>query len=250
MGLALLTGGLDDAMRACQRLYAANQSLVHGATRPRPRIWFAHRHIYPAWVAALVTPQRMQRLDVSGARLLVAISRPARRLGLTGSVALGLVAYAVAKHLRGELHPTLPQRLGLRQEIVEVRPSMSLEQARSLLEATAAAVPFMRPHRIANDWAIDGGYTDHVALPKPAERQPGRTLVLLTRRHDRLPSLFRHRGRLYWQPSKRVPISTWDCRPHTDVAVAYAHGCRDVDATLGRAGIRPLASTGPRLVIS
>jgi hypothetical protein len=234
MGFAMLTDGIEAALHACQRLYAANSRLLHMALRPRPRIWFAHRHIYPAWIDALATSERQQLLHRSGARLFVALSRPAIGLGLGGSVALGAAAYALAKHVRGELHPTLPRLLGLQQDIVEILPSMSPTQVRALMEATAAALPFMRPHRIGAGWAMDGGYTDHVALPHPPEKQPHRTLVLLTRWHGKLPRLFRYRDRLYWQPLGRVPVSTWDCRPCTDVLPAYRLGIRDVDDLLAR----------------
>jgi hypothetical protein len=234
MGFALLTDGIEAALQACQRLYAANSGLLHWALRPRPRVWFAHRYIYPAWIDALATAERQQLLHRSGARLFVALSRPARGLGLAGSVALGAAAYALAKHVRGELHPTLPRVLGLQQDITEILPSMSPAQVRMLMEATAAAVPFMRAHRIGVGWAMDGGYTDHVALPHPPEAQPHRTLVLLTRCHAKLPRLFRYRDRLYWQPTQRVPVSTWDCRAGTDVLPAYRLGMQDVDALLAR----------------
>ena len=45
--------------------------------------------------------------------------------------------------------------------------------------------------------------------------------MILTRHYPKLPLLFTWLGRTYWQPSQRIPISTWDCTPKTTVRQAY-----------------------------
>jgi hypothetical protein len=54
-----------------------------------------------------------------------------------------------------------------------------------------------------------------------------RTLVLLTRHYPDLPQQFTFEQRQYWQPSRKIPVSTWDCRPFTTVDLAYELGIDD-----------------------
>jgi hypothetical protein len=50
---------------------------------------------------------------------------------------------------------------------------------------------------------------------------------MLTRHYPKLPPLFRWHGRTYWQPSQRIPVSTWDCTSKTTVHQAYDLGAQD-----------------------
>ena len=75
--------------------------------------------------------------------------------------------------------------------------------------------------------AIDGGYTDNAPIPVQSESERSNTLVMLTRHYPKLPPMFRWQERAYWQPSQRVPVSTWDCTPKTTVREAYDLGTQD-----------------------
>ncbi|WP_289831725.1 hypothetical protein [Crenobacter oryzisoli] len=44
--------------------------------------------------------------------------------------------------------------------------------------------------------------------------------------------MFRWHGRNYWQPSARVPVSTWDCTSRTTIREAFALGEQDAIAAL------------------
>ena len=76
-------------------------------------------------------------------------------------------------------------------------------------------------------WALGGSYADNAPVPKQTAEEKAFTLVLLTRFYPKLPSLFQWQGRTYWQPSCKVPVSTWDCRPQTTVAQAFELGQSD-----------------------
>lgn len=83
-------------------------------------------------------------------------------------------------------------------------------------------------------WAFDGGYTDNAPLPQQTPDEKSSTLVLLTRHYSDKPALFKADGRTYWQPSRKVPVSTWDCRPGTTVEDAFALGQEDARLALAK----------------
>jgi hypothetical protein len=154
-------------------------------------------------------------------------TRPARALGLGGSVVAGTLGYLVDKHLWHRLHPRLPRLLGLRHEFLELQRCANPADARNLLVAAAAAPPFLSAQRIDGRHAIDGGYLDNAPIPPQSAAEKAGTLVLLTRHYPKLPTLFRCNERHYWQPSQRIPVSTWDCTPRTTVREAFALGRQD-----------------------
>jgi hypothetical protein len=76
--------------------------------------------------------------------------------------------------------------------------------------------------------ALDGGYIDNAPIPPQGQAERESTLVLLTRHYPGLPSAFQWRDRSYWQPSKPVPVSTFDCTAKTNIDAAWTLG--EIDA--------------------
>lgn len=235
---AFLTAGPQVALAACQRLYADRTRMFEWRSLLRGRLHYTHRHIYPAWLASFVDAEHFQALRQSKHRLQVAITRPARWLGLRGSIGIATLAYLVDKCLRGPLHPELPRRFGLRQEFRELRDCTSLDEARTLLAAAGAALPFIPARRIDGEYAFDGGYTDNAPLPSQTDSEKARTLVLLTRHYQKLPPMFRVGGRSYWQPSTRIPVSMLDCTVRATVLDAWALGESNAQEALASGGLR------------
>lgn len=222
-----LTTGPRSAMQACLSLYAANNRLFRWKTDDGRWLQFAHQHIYPAWIEAFVNETCLTQLRHARSQLWVAVTQPSRWLGLAGSVAAGTLAYMVDKKISHNIHPRLPQFFGLRQAFFNIGQCEQLQDMQRLLRAAAAAPPFMSPHKVAGSWALDGGYTDNAPIPQQTQNEERHTLVLLTRHYPKLPRLFSWAGRNYWQPSQKVPVSTWDCRPQTTVNEAYQLGLDD-----------------------
>lgn len=235
---AFLTAGPQAALVACQRLYADRTRMFEWRGLLRGRLHFAHRHIYPAWLASFVDATHFEALRRSSTRLQVAITRPTRWAGLRGSIGVATVAYLADKFLRGPLHPRLPRRLGLRQEFRNLHDCASLDEARELLAAAGAALPFIPARRIAGEYAFDGGYTDSVPLPAQSTVEKARTLVLLTRHYPKLPRLFRVGGRNYWQPDTRVPVDMLDCTVRANVLDAWVQGERSAQEALASGKLR------------
>lgn len=224
---SLLTGTTEAALVACKKLYSANSQLFDWHALMRLKVKFAHQHIYPAWLNSLMGDGDYAALQQSTSRLNVAVTQPARWLGLTGSLITGSVAYLIDKGIAHSIHPKLPRYLGLRQAFFSLTECDTAHEARNLLAAAAAAGPFMKAQKVGESWALDGGYYDNAPLPKQTPAQAERTLVLLTRHYPNLPQKFIFERRQYWQPSHKIPVSTWDCRPSTSVDQAYQLGFED-----------------------
>lgn len=224
---SLLTCSSRDALASCKRLYDGNDELFDWQSLARLKLKFSHQHIYPAWVESFTSDHHFDRLRSASSELIVAITRPARYLGLVGSLVAGSIAYMVDKKIAHSIHPRLPRYLGLRQEFLNLKSETNGQAARVLLQAVAAASPFMLAQRVNGEWGFDGGYADNAPIPPPTKEQKVKTLVLLTRHYPDLPAIFQWNGRTYWQPSQKVPVSTWDCRPGTTVDAAFDQGIRD-----------------------
>jgi len=224
---SILAEGADTALQACLRLYASNPRIFDWSSLSKLKLKFAHQHVYPAWVEAFLNETTFDTLRHSSSRLVVALTRPARFLGMRGSVAAGTVAYLVDKYLWNSIHPRLPRLFGLRQDFMVLNDCSDIEMAQSLLIAAASAPPIMSARPVGGGPAIDGGYTDNAPIPPQSEQERSTTLVMLTRHYPKLPPLFRWHGRTYWQPSQRIPVSTWDCTSKTTVHQAYDLGAQD-----------------------
>lgn len=226
---ACLTDSVQPALDACLRLFAGNPRMVdwRGPSHFKPR--FAHQRIYPAWLSAFFDASSFDAVHNAPSRLQVALTRPARALGLGGSVVAGTLAHLLDKRPGIRLHPRLPKWLGLRHEFRELGQCATLAEARNLLVAAAAAPPFLSAQHIDGRHAIDGGYRGNAPLPPQTDAERAGTLVLLTRHCPKLPALFRANGRYYWQPSRPIPVSTWDCTPRTTVREAFALGRQDAE---------------------
>ena len=238
LAASFLTAGPQNALAACQRLYAGRKHMFEWRGLLRGRLHFAHRHIYPAWLASFVDARHFEALRQSPRRLQVTITRPARGLGLSGSVVVATLAYLADKFLHGPLHPRLPRRLGLRQEFRDLNDCANVDDARALLAAAGAALPFIPARRIDGRHAFDGGYTDSAPLPTQSANEKARTLVLLTRHYPKLPPLFRAGGRNYWQPGMRIPVGMLDCTARANVLDAWALGERNAQEALTSGKLR------------
>ncbi len=224
---SLMAGTTEAALAACKKLYSANAQLFDWKALMRLKVKFAHQHIYPAWLHSLMGDGDYAALQQAQSRLSVAVTQPAHWLGLTGSLITGSVAYLLDKKIAHSIHPKFPRYLGLRQAFFSLNECGSAQEARTLLAGAAAAGPFMKAQKVGGRWALDGGYIDNAPVPAQTPVEAARTLVLLTRHYPDLPQQFTFEQRQYWQPSQKVPVSTWDCRPSTTVDQAYQLGLED-----------------------
>lgn len=230
-GAAVATACLSErvaaALDGCIRLFDGNPRIFDWRGLARLKLSFAHQRVYPAWLSSFIDDTGFDGLRKAPSRLRVAFTRPARLLGLGGSLAAGTVAYMIDRYVANRLHPRLPRWLGLRYEFIDLQQCSDLAEAKNLLVSAAAAPPFLSAQRIDGRHAIDGGYVDNAPIPEQTTAEKSSTLVLLTRHYPKLPTLFRFNERHYWQPSQRIPVSTWDCTARATVRDAFGLGQQD-----------------------
>ncbi|HEY4293958.1 patatin-like phospholipase family protein [Luteibacter sp.] len=231
---SFLVQGDEAALEACQRLFAGNPRIVDWSGLTRFKLKFAHQRVYPAWIDAFINAKTFDALRRSSSRLMVGLTRPARLLGTSGSVVAGTLAYLVDRYLWNSIHPRLPAWMGLRKDFMVLNDCADLESAQALLIAAASAPPIMSARPVGGAHAIDGGYTDNAPIPLQTDAERSSTLVLLTRHYPGFPPLFQWAGRTYWQPSRRIPVSTWDCTPRATVRDAYDLGTHDAASLLAK----------------
>jgi predicted acylesterase/phospholipase RssA len=186
---------------------------------------------------------RQALLDIYGDRfdalkqapeIRVGVSHVPRWLGARTSVAAGLIAYNIEKHVRKTLHPTLGQAIGFRPEFVRVQDCDTVEALADLILQSSCTPPFTPVLRRGGRPVLDGGMVDNVPVGA-LDASPGRVLVMVTRRYPR-PQMFalahRSQQRLYVQPSSKVPISSWDYTQPALMRPAYDLGRVDGEAFL------------------
>lgn len=227
-----ITYGPEFALQVCKHLYSTNLKLFNLSALFRMKIRFAHYDTYPSWISSFVNESSFDVIRQSKTKLKVALTRVSPYLGVLGSTLVGTSAYMINKYIWNDIHPLLPKKLGLRQEFFELSQCSSSKQAQLLLRSAAAAPPFMPAVKIGSTYAIDGGYTDNAPIPEQSFEQRSSTLVLLTRHYPKLPAFFSLHDRLYWQPSERIPVSTWDCTSKATVDKAFLLGHKDASNAL------------------
>lgn len=224
---AYLLNAIPEALNSCVALYRQNDTVFKWEKLRRLKIEFAHRQMYPAWIQSFITHPSFEAAKLSTHRLTAAVTHPIRLLGPSISIALATAAYLIDKKFWHNIHPQLPRYFGLRQGFYALHECSTLEDARALLCAAAAAPPVMEPVKINGLCTFDGGYTDNAPIVPQSDAEKAATLVLLTRHYTRYPSVFQHGGRTYLQPSRPVPVSTWDCTAKTTVTDAFSLGYED-----------------------
>jgi len=159
----------------------------------------------------------------------IGVSHVPRWLGARSAVAAGLIAYNIEKHWRKTLHPTLGRALGFSSEFMKAGDCATPEQLADLILQSSCTPPFTPVLRREGRPVLDGGMVDNVPVGA-LDTTPGDVLVMVTRLYPR-PQHFvlQHAGqrRVYVQPSRKVPISSWDYTRPAQMQHAYDLGIED-----------------------
>jgi predicted acylesterase/phospholipase RssA len=247
MAASCMTIGPKAALESCISLFAENRRMFHWQGLARMKLQYSHQKTYPDWIASIINTDTFARFKQSKRNLLVAVTRPSKLLGKHCSIVAATLAYIVDKKIAHSIHPRLPQYLGLRQQFYDLHQCASAHEAQTLLNASAAAPPLTHPVLLDGQWAFDGGYMDNAPVPRQYAEGQARTLVLLTRHYPDHLEVFRKGGCVYWQPSRKVPVSTWDCTDKSTVADAFELGYADAQRRLGDAVMLRLRQPSPGL---
>jgi predicted acylesterase/phospholipase RssA len=198
---------------------------------------FPHYGMYRTALLRVFSEGRFGRL-AQAPEIRIGVAHIPRWMGARTAVAAGLIAYNIEKHVRKTLHPTLGKRLGFTPEIVRAQDCATPEDLADLLLQSASTPPFTPVLRRAGRPVLDGGMVDNVPV-HALDPTPGDALVLVTRLYPR-PTYFRMdvpvaggvQRRYYVQPSRKVPISSWDYTRPEAMRDAYALGRHDGETFL------------------
>ncbi len=165
----------------------------------------------------------------AGPDVLIALARKPRLLPLGLAIPLGIATYQIEKKWRSPVHPRGGRALGFRTEFVCVQDLAAPADLVSALMASASVPPFMPVGRVGGLATLDGGLVDNVPVePLEAIEERGvKTLVILSRRYKAFPP---GRGRLYVQPSARLPFGQFDITNAEGIRRAYEMGLSDGEA--------------------
>ena len=229
---AYLVNSMSEAINSSIKFYQQNKTLFQWEKLLRLQVEFAHREIYPLWIKSFMTLPAFEVAKVSKHRLTVAVTHPNRVIGTPISIVLATAAYLIDKKVLHSIHPKIPKYIGLSQGFYSLNECTSVEDAQLLLCAAAAVPPVMPPSKIEGLCAFDGGYTDNAPIVTQSESEKVKTLVLLTRHYPKYPTIFQHARRTYLQPSRPVPVSTWDCTAKATISDAFSLGYEDAQRLL------------------
>jgi predicted acylesterase/phospholipase RssA len=181
---------------------------------------------------------RQALLDIFGDRfdelkqapeIRIGVSHLPRWLGARSAVAAGIIAYNIEKYVRKTLHPTLGQALGFHPEFVTAQECASIDDLADLILQSSSTPPFTPILRRNGRPVLDGGMVDNVPV-SALDASPGLVLVMVTRLYPRERMFVVPHGeqkRVYVQPSRKVPISSWDYTSPSQMQHAYDLGRAD-----------------------
>lgn len=203
---------------------------------------FPHDGIYRGAIRHLLGGEGFRRLMRTAPDIHVQFSRLPAWLGPRSGVAVGLTAYNIEKYWKKSLHPRFGRRLGFKSEVVRVQDCQDEDALISLIIASSCTPPFTPIEYRDGRATLDGGLVDNVPVdafervPQLAGQYvaPGSTLVLTTRRYPRRAEIFFVDGRLYVQPSQKVPVSSWDYASPARYHATFEQGRRDGEGFLAR----------------
>ncbi|SAK41579.1 patatin-like phospholipase [Caballeronia hypogeia] len=172
----------------------------------------------------------------SAPEIRIGVSHLPRWLGARSAVAAGLIAYNIEKYVRKTLHPTLGQALGFHPEFVTAQECASIDDLADLILQSSSTPPFTPVLRRHGRPVLDGGMVDNVPV-SALDAAPGLVLVMVTRLYPRERMFVVPHGeqkRVYIQPSRKVPISSWDYTSPSQMQHAYDLGRADGEDFLER----------------
>jgi predicted acylesterase/phospholipase RssA len=216
----LLAGRTDEGLAHFKAATGANRRNAYPGNALRGLPVFPHAGMYRRALLELIDAPALVRLR-GGPEIVVPITRAPRWLGPRSAFAVAGLADALEHLLAPRVHPRLARALGVAAEYASVRDCATPEALADLVLASSCTPPFTPLLAHAGRPALDGGIADNVPV---AAAGPGPTLVLLTRRYRALPA---HPARTYVQPSRPVPVASWDYTDPDGLQAAFDLGLRD-----------------------
>lgn len=171
-----------------------------------------------------------------GPEIEIGLAKTPAWLGPRLSVAVGLTVYNLEKYFKKSLHPTLGKTIGFTREFIRAQDCSSEDDLIELILQSSCTPPFTPVMYRGGQAVLDGGLVDNVPIdglsPSPEGVRRSEVLVLLTRRYSQPDYLIKELPGLrltYVQPSRPVPISSWDYAHHELMPLTYQQGRADAE---------------------
>lgn len=201
----ILTHRIEEGLARTREAFARNRANVYWSNLGRDEPVFPHPAMYRQLMLDLLDHDALAQLQ-AGPDNRIEIARLPEGLPPVVGTLLGFAAYKLEKHLHHPTHPEWGRRVGFRPEFIRARTCQTPEALVDVILASSCTPPLTPLYRIDGQPALDGGLVDNVPVDG-LDDAPGETLVLLTRPYEQLPNV---PGRVYVQPSRPVPIGSWD----------------------------------------
>lgn len=228
MACALFSSTFAGGFEAHKRAVSGNPSNLNVGNLLKAKPLFPHGTMYRDAILASIDDGALSRLH-AGPEINIVVSRPppwarGRLALLLGAVSLGMDAW------QGD-NPDAPaaRRMGFRPVYVPVRECKTPDALADLILASSCVPPLIPLALRSGMPALDGGLVANVPTDL-SRKQGGRTLVLLTRRFARLPTV---PGHTFVQPSAPISVGTWDYTNHRTLQAAFDLGQSDGVAYAG-----------------
>lgn len=224
MACAVLLGQGRQTLERFKAEAGANPRNAYPANLLRPGVRvFPHTAMYRAAMGRAVDQEGLERLQ-RGPDIRIVIGRPPPWLGARSGLALGLALYLADRRGGDPLLGGRAARAGFTAEVARVGDCRTPDELIELVLASSCTPPFTPALRRGGRAVIDGSVVQSAPFDAlPAD--PGRTLVLLTRRYGTMPPP--SPATVYVQPSQPIAVSKWDYTSPDGIQAAYDMGVRD-----------------------
>lgn len=210
--------GFEDHKRAVQR----NPYNLYVRNLLKSQPVFPHGAMYRSAILGSINAVALARLH-RGPDITIVVACPPRWASRRLAVLLGAVSAGVDAWNGQHLHAAAALNLGFKPLHVSVRDCRTPEELADVIVASSCVPPLTPLVERAGMPLLDGGLVGTVpngAVPRP----DGQTLVLLTRPFNQLPEL---PGTTFAQPSRPVPVSTWDYTDNAALQATFDLGLSD-----------------------
>ncbi len=229
----LFAGTFDYTFVAYKQAIEDNARNVYLRNFMREQPLFPHGAMYRDAILGGMDADALQRLH-RGPQIQVLISIPPSWASRSVTIALGTLAAVWDSFVTENVHRSAGGWVGFKPLYVPVHECATPQDLADVIIASSCIPPLTPRKSVKGVDPLDGGLISNAPIDGLINKEAD-TLVLLTRRFDRLPKV---NGRTYVQPSKPIPVGAWDYTNHAALQSTYDLGRRDAEKFCQSLGFR------------
>lgn len=160
-----------------------------------------------------------------GPKFNILITRKPKYLGARLGTFIGMMSYNIEKSISNPVHPIYASKLGFSPQTIKANDLSTPDELIELILASSCTPPLLPILKWKGKVALDGGLIDNVPVVS-LDENPGKTLVLLTRKYPEA-NIPNTPDRTYVQPSEKIPIEKWEYSSPEGIEKTYQLGIDD-----------------------